>query len=408
MKRMLLVILVMAFSTNVPTPIFPLYQAAYGLTTAMITMLYAIYAVGVLVMLLAGGSIAERLGARPVAFAGAILAIISAVAFLAAKSPVALFAGRLIGGFAVGSFTGTSNAILLQMTPPGRRDRILGLSATLNLFGFGLGPALGGTLVRYAPSHAMDVPFVVLMVALGMAIALLLSLRAGPELPALSGPTRGLLEQRQAEHGSPRTPTARSAFRLGVPPAGRALFWGVVGPAVFTGFAFAGMAFALLPGVARATFGTAGRGLGGLLVFVMTTTGALVQLAQKPSASPARLGWGLVMLGVGSWLMILGESLAAPVAVLSGALLEGAGNGWAFQASLRLAGVLAERGDRVQVMSTYFLCGYAGLSIPVVATGELSRALGVIPSMAVTGILLSGLLLLAISFMRRAPVSQAG
>ncbi len=129
MKRMLFVILVMAFSTNVPTPIFPLYQAEYGLSTAMITVLFAVYAVGVFLALLVGGALAQRLGARVIALAGALLAVVSALVFLAAKGPGALFAGRLIGGLAVGSFMGTSNAILLQMTPADLRDRVLGGSA---------------------------------------------------------------------------------------------------------------------------------------------------------------------------------------------------------------------------------------------------------------------------------------
>ncbi len=133
----------------------------------------------------------------------------------------------------------------------------------------------------------------------------------------------------------------------------------------------------------------------------MTTAGAIIQLAPRPASSASRLGWGLAMLGIGSWLMILGELRAQPLVVLAGAVLEGAGNGWTFQASLRLAGTLAVGEARIQVMSTYFLCGYAGLSIPVVITGELSRALGVLPSMEVIGALLSALLVMAVWFIRR-------
>ena len=65
---------------------------------------------------------------------------------------------------------------------------------------------------------------------------------------------------------------------------------------------------------------------------------------------------------------------------------------------------MAVQGDRVQVMSTYFLCGYAGLSLPVVAAGELSRAVGVLPSIKITGAFLSALLLVAVSFMLRTSI----
>ncbi|HUI69028.1 MAG TPA: MFS transporter [Spirochaetia bacterium] len=386
MTRMLFVILSMAFSTNLPSPIFPVYQTAYGLSTAMITVLFAVYAVGVLLMLLAGGALAERMGPRSIALLGVGLAGVSALVFLLARGPAALFAGRLLSGLAVGAFMGTSNTLLLQMTTPDQRDRILGFSASLNLFGFGLGPALGGVWVRFSPGNAMWAPFVVLVGVLAAAFLAVVSIRLRDEAPTSSG---------------------RVPFRLGVPSEGRALFWGVVGPAIFAAFGFGGIAFALLPGLARSVLGPAGRGIGGLLIFLITTAGALAQLLPKPASSQSRLAWGLGLLGVGSWFVIFGESRAIPIAVLAAAIVQGIGNGWTFQASLRLAGALAARGERIRVMSTYFVCGYAGLSLPAVATGELSRSLGVVPSMEVTGIFLSLVLLLAISLARRASLPEA-
>ncbi len=386
MKRMLFVILAMAFSTNLPSPMFPLYQAAYGLTTAAITVLFAIYAGGVFAMLLLGGALAERIGALPVALGGVCIAIISSLLFMLARGPALLVAGRALGGLGVGAFLGTSNTLLLAMTTAARRDRVMGLSSTLNLFGFGLGPAVGGIWQRGLPGDPTRVPFAILAAVLAAALLTLLSVSAGRE--RASAPTR-------------------PAIRLGIPASGRMLFWAVVGPGIFTGFAFGGIAFALLPGLVRSMFGTAGRGFAGLLVFLMTTVGALVQLVQAPARSSTRLVWGFIMLGVGSWVMVLGESSSQVLLVLAASLLQGAGNGWAFQASIRLASDVAVRGDRIQVMSTYFLCGYAGLSLPIVAAGELSRAIGVLPSVEINSAFLSVLLLVALAFTRRASAVEA-
>ncbi len=387
MRRMLFVVLAMAFSTNVPSPLFPLYQAAYGLSTAAITALFAIYAAGVLSMLLLSAAAAERIGPRAVALSGVGLAIISSLLFVLARGPSTLFAGRLLGGLAVGAFLGTSNTLLLSMTTPDRRDQVMGFSSTLNLFGFGLGPALGGIWMRYLPGDPMRAPFVVLAVTLAAALLTLLTIR--PSITAA------------AAQGKP-------IIRMGIPANGRALFWGVVGPAIFTSFAFGGLAFALMPGLARSAFGSAGRGIGGLLIFLMTTAGSAAQLVLKPTASRSRLAWGFGMLVIGSWVVVLGEARSQPLAILLAALLQGVGNGWTFQASLRLAGAVAVQGDKVQVMSTYFLCGYAGLSLPVVAAGELSRAVGVLPSIEIMGALLSVMLLVAVSFMRRTRADQSG
>ena len=58
-------------------------------------------------------------------------------------------------------------------------------------------------------------------------------------------------------------------------------------------------------------------------------------------------------------------------------------------------------------MSTYFLCGYAGLSLPVVAAGELSRTVGVLPSVEITSAFLSVLLLISLVFTRRESAAEA-
>ncbi len=384
MKRMLFVILAVAFSTNVPSPLFPLYQSLYGLNTAMITTLFAVYAAGVLLMLLIGGAIAERTGPRLIALLGVGLAAVAALLFITARSAAMLYAGRLLGGVAVGAFMGTSNTLLLQMTTPDLRARILGLSSTLNLFGYGLGPVLGGLWLQLVHVRSAQAPFVILLLVLLAAFAALFSLKQPFERPA-----------------------AFSAFaiRLGVPPTGRSLFWGIAAPAIFAGFAFGGIAFTLLPGLARAAFGPGVPGIGGILIFVMTTVGALAQLAPRPSDSRVRLAWGLAILAAGSWVSIPGESLAKPALILLAAALQGMGNGWTFQASLRLAGEVAVQGDRVRVMSTYFICGYAGLSLPVVGAGELSLAIGVLPSLEVTGALLTLVLLVAAVLARRAPLA---
>ena len=152
------------------------------------------------------------------------LAIISSLLFVLARGPSTLFAGRLLGGLAVGAFLGTSNTLLLSMTTPDRRDQVMGFSSTLNLFGFGLGPALGGIWMRYLPGDPMRAPFVVLAVTLAAALLTLLTIR--PSITAA------------AAQGKP-------IIRMGIPANGRALFWGVVGPAIFTSFAFGGLAFAL-------------------------------------------------------------------------------------------------------------------------------------------------------------------
>jgi MFS family permease len=54
---------VMAFST-VPTPLYALYQARDGFSTVVVTVIFAAYAVGVMLALFLGGHVSDWLGRR--------------------------------------------------------------------------------------------------------------------------------------------------------------------------------------------------------------------------------------------------------------------------------------------------------------------------------------------------------
>ena len=336
-------------------------------------------------MLLLGGALAERIGARPVALGGVCIAIISSLMFMLARVPALLFAGRALGGIGVGAFLGTSNTLLLGLTTAARRDRVMGLSSTLNLFGFGLGPAVGGIWQRGLPGDPTRVPFAILAAVLAAALLTLLSISAGGrEPPRRLDPRSGWGSPPAAERCSGRS-WGRRVHRFCVrghcfcaPPRPRPLDVRDGGPGICRP--------AGVPDDHRGSTGPARSGA---------------------ARSSSRLTWGFIMLGVGSWVRVLGESTSQVLLVLAASLLQGAGNGWAFQASIRLASDLAMRGDRIQVMSTYFLCGYAGLSLPVVAAGELSRAVGVLPSVEITSAFLSVLLLISLVFTRRESAAEA-
>src|SRR5690242_1077685 len=55
----------MAFST-VPTPLYPLYQRQDGFSSFTVTIVFAVYAVGVVTSLLLAGHLSDRAGRRRV------------------------------------------------------------------------------------------------------------------------------------------------------------------------------------------------------------------------------------------------------------------------------------------------------------------------------------------------------
>ena len=57
-------------ATTLPTPLYPLYRSELGLSELMITVVFASYAAGTIAALLLAGSLSDRVGRRPVCWAG--------------------------------------------------------------------------------------------------------------------------------------------------------------------------------------------------------------------------------------------------------------------------------------------------------------------------------------------------
>jgi len=75
----------MGFSA-VPTPLYVLYQQRDHFSTFMITVVYAVYAVGVVASLFLGGHISDWVGRKRVLVPALLVNVISAVIFILAPS----------------------------------------------------------------------------------------------------------------------------------------------------------------------------------------------------------------------------------------------------------------------------------------------------------------------------------
>lgn len=111
-------LLVTTLGNTLPTPLYVVYQERFGFSTLMITVIFAVYAAGVLLALVLFGA-SDLLGRRHVLLAGLACGALSAVAFLLANGLALLLVGRVLSGLSVGIFVGTATAALVE-TPNGR------------------------------------------------------------------------------------------------------------------------------------------------------------------------------------------------------------------------------------------------------------------------------------------------
>jgi MFS family permease len=164
----------MAFST-VPTP---LYQVRDGFSTFTVTIVFAVYTVGVLTSLLLAGHLSDVVGRRKVLLAALALELAAAVLFLAEPPLPVLLVARLATGLGVGMLAPTATAYLQELhraaRPAASPQRFEIVSTAANIGGLGVGPLIAGVLAQYldGPLRLPYLVFGVLLLAGVGAVAL--------------------------------------------------------------------------------------------------------------------------------------------------------------------------------------------------------------------------------------------
>ncbi|NMO51386.1 MFS transporter [Actinoplanes sp. TBRC 11911] len=127
------------------------------------------------------GSLADRIGARPVLLGGLVAFALASAVYVVADSPGWLWVARSGQGVAASAFSPAASALVARLNPAAKRGRAFGSYGFYKSIGYTLGPLLGGVLVW---AGGLRLLFVVLT-ALGAAVALwaLLAVPAVPPLP---------------------------------------------------------------------------------------------------------------------------------------------------------------------------------------------------------------------------------
>ncbi len=148
-------LIAMAFST-VPTPLYPLYVARDGFSTFTVTIVFAVYAVGVVISLLLAGHVSDWVGRKKILIPALGLELVAAVLFLTGTSLPVLLGARFVTGLGVGMITATATAYLHELhaahRPGASRQRFEVISTAANTGGLGAGALVAGLLSTYVVS----------------------------------------------------------------------------------------------------------------------------------------------------------------------------------------------------------------------------------------------------------------
>src|SRR3954451_9399523 len=118
------------WGTNQFPPMLLLYRARLGLSAPVVEAMFAMYAIGLVPGLLAGGSLSDRIGRRHVVLFALVTSMIGGVVLIAGTGgPGWLFAGRLIVGLGSGSAFSAGAAWIKELSAPPYDDPAPGAGA---------------------------------------------------------------------------------------------------------------------------------------------------------------------------------------------------------------------------------------------------------------------------------------
>ena len=361
---------VMALGT-VPSPLYGLYRVRDHFSLFMVTVAFAVYAVGIIVALLLA----------------VCISVVSAVVFLSSKSLVGLLAGRLINGISIGIVASTATAYLAELHAIGRpwatARRAQLTASAVNVGGIAVDAIVPGVLAQWV-AHPLTVPYIV------FGAALVLGAVGVAVLP----------ETREA--ATPLPPYRPQ--RLSIPPAERGRYFSAA-LSTFMAFAANGL-FAGLAGLFLAvTLHHRSLALAGAVVGGMFGAAVVAQFLTASWSVARDLQAGMAAMVIGIGLAVLAVWLHSPSLALfiAGGALIGAGTGAIFKGAVGTVMSISPPERIAESLTGVFLAAYVGISLPVVGAG-ITLARHVSPKVTILGFgiaITAGIAAAAITLLRR-------
>ncbi|MFK3974504.1 MFS transporter [Pseudomonas sp. NPDC087358] len=376
-------LLIAMVGTTLPTPLYAIYQQRLGFDASWLTIIFSIYAAGVIAALLAVGSWSDQLGRRPMLLAGLLMGAISALIFLFSDSIGGLLIGRLFSGFSAGIMTGTATVAVIELAPKSWKNATL-MATAANMLGLGLGPLLAGFTSQYLadPLHLVFYVHLALLLLAAVGVALI---RETVQRP----PTLKLSIQK------PSVPASVRSVFISASIAGLA------------GFSVAGLFTSMVPSVMIHIMEQRGGLVIGAVIglfFVASIVGQAL-LQWLPKALHMSLGCMGLIIG----MICLGLSIATAQVLLLvvAGFVAGVGQGMILRSGMGAVTANSPAHQKAAVTSAFFVVLYVSISVPVVAVGFSVQVFGLPHVGEFFASLVALVALLAMISMRRVQSRQA-
>lgn len=341
------------FAASAPSPLYVVYQARWHFSPAVLTFVFAVYVFSLLAALMLTGGLSDHIGRRTTLLIALTIELASMVVFAEADGVGSLVAARIVQGLATGMATAAASATLIDLQP-GDRPRLGALAASVSpSVGLAAGALGSGLLVQYAPAPTQLVYWLLLASFLACTAGIVF-------LPDTGAGHRdgGWLQALRPQ--------------LTVPVHSRPSFLAMA-PCLFAFWALSGLYLSLGPSITSSVMKSSSHLVGGLLIAVLASAGALTSVltARWPARRALLAGTGALVIGV---ITVLISLTAASLPLLfTGSLCAGIGFGPAFSGAFKDLTATAAADQRSGLVAAIYVVCYLGLSVPAIAAGIAAR-----------------------------------
>jgi len=333
---------VATLAVNLQVPLYAAYADTAAHRQGAISLAFASYVAGLLLVLVLFGGVADRLGSKRALLLGLACAFAAHSVIIWEPTIRGLLRTRVLQGGSIALSLAAGTAYLVELgTNPRRAARLSSGAVTL---GLGSGGPLTSAFLAQRRSLVPGSYFAVALAtfACWCAVAFLQASRVDRKAPFIRIP-----------HISKQT------FPFGI--------------ALFLSWSLTGIILATVP----AQLSLMGQGRwSGAIVFAAIAVGALVQLGAEVQEPRRFLLMGYVLGAAAMVLLIAGVHLHSAALLFIAAICSGFGSfGFTYLGGLT-GTLLACRVERGRALSGYYLLGYLGFGLPCVAVGYVSEAWG--------------------------------
>lgn len=373
-------------ASSAPSPLYIVYQENWGFSAITLTVVFAVYVVGLLGSLLVVGALSDHIGRRPVLFGAIGLEAFALVLFILAPNVIVLGAARVFQGIATGAAMTTLSAALVDLNPKHAPTRAGVVNSVAPVGGLAAGALGTGALVQFgpAPTH-----LVYALLLGGMALAFALAIR----LPETSA----------------RRPGARESLKpkVSIPVHLRPDVFALV-PIFIASWALGGLYLSLGPSVAAQIFGQESHLIGGLVVTLLAGSGAVTALVLRNWDINRALNFSGLLLATGMVITLAGVEGDTAILAAAGTIIAGIGFGAAALGTFGTLGRIAAPDERGELFAVAFVIAYVSFSLPAVIAGLASSSVGLHDTAVAYGVGVFVLSLAALAAQRTLEVRRRG